>query len=148
MIKKPMKKFKLVAWLSVLGVLGVTAITLFALARSTTHAAASAPNRINMTSVTANNKGQAQGDITYTCQPDSPVINVTLFVSDHDAGIATGENINPTCDGKVHKTTIFIPGKDGKFYSLGDHVTATAALTDHTNTAVESAAFDKGDVTL
>jgi hypothetical protein len=148
MTKKLMNKSKLVAWLSVLGVLAVTAIALFAAARSAAHAATSAPNRINMTSVTANNKGQAQGDITYTCQPNSPVINVTLFVSDHDAGIANGKNISPTCDGKVHKTTIFILGKDGKFYSLGDHVTATAALTDHTNTAVESAAFDKEDVTL
>jgi hypothetical protein len=148
MTKKLMNKSKLVAWLSVLGVLGVAAIALFALARPVAHATTSTPNSINMTSVTADEKGRVQGDITYTCQPDSPVVDVVLFVNDHDAGIAKGRGISATCDGNVQQITLFIPGKGAKLFSLGDHVTATAALTDDTNTAVESAAFDKEDVTL
>ena len=148
MTKKLMKKYKLVAWLCVLGVLGVTAIALFALTRSAAHAATSVPNSINMTSVTADEKGRAQGDITYTCRPASFTVSVVLFVDDHDARIADGRGITAICDGKVHKATLFISGKGRKLYSLGDHVTATAALTDDTDTAIESAAFDKEDVTL
>lgn len=148
MTKKLIKKYKLVAWLSVLGVLGVTAIALFVLARPAAHAAASDANRINMASVTANDKGNAQGDLTYRCQPDGPVTGIVLFVEDHDAGISGGKGATPTCDGHVHKVTILVPGQEGRVYSLRDHVTATAALTDNTDTAVGSAAFDKENVTL
>jgi hypothetical protein len=149
MTKKLMKKSKLVAWLSVVGVLAVTAIALFAVARPAAHAATSGPNRIDMTSVTADEKGKARMDVTYTCQPGSGVVSLVPVIHDHDAKLDDRANINPTCNGKVQRLAIFLsPSERGKVFSLGDHVTAIAALVDNNNTAVDSTALDKEDVTL